>query len=150
MKAEHPSSWAAVEAGARDAGRVVRLKPVSEEAAFRMAALVREFPPCQCSVDADSDVGTAGVPLHPSWIDGLVAAGVESVLPRCFIRRLEIVHNRPVCRDEPLEVEMEWSGDSAGTGLYSVSFRVVSPGSVAAEGTALVERAPRRDPEQPQ
>jgi hypothetical protein len=145
MSAEHRASLDAVETGAQDAGPMVRLIPVSEGSAVRMAALVKEFSPCHFTGPADSDFDFAGAPLHPSWVSGLVAAGVESALPGCFVRHLAIVHKRQVYRKESLGVETVCVKDFAETRVCSVSFRVLSTGLEVAEGTALVEAPSRQE-----
>lgn len=143
MKAEYDTSLNVVKTGAQNGGRAVRLIPVSEASAIRMAALMKEFNPRQLGGSADTDLGFSGAPLHPSWVLGLVSAGVEAVLPGSFIRRLEIRYKRQVGREESLSVEIVCVEDSVAAGLHSVAFRVLSAGLDVAKGTALVGEASR-------
>ena len=97
MEPEDRSSLVVEETDAQSLDGLVRLCRVSEAAAIRMAALGREFHPSCFDSGTRSGRGTQQALLHPAWISGLAAAGIERAYPGSFVSRLEIVYLRQVC-----------------------------------------------------
>lgn len=127
-----------------DSEGLVRLCSVSQEAAVKMASLVREFHPCRFGGTAAPETSGEGE-LHTAWISGLIAAGIEQARPGCVIRRLTIEYYREVSRDDPLSVETAVEEGVLGSEHHFVTFSVFSADVSAAEGSALVEDCSRED-----